>query len=227
MSNQLGDIIGAAAQRYGVDPQTLTRIAQIESRMNPRAQNPRSSAGGLFQFIDGTARQYQLGDRFDPAQASDAAARLARDNAAFLSQRLGRAPTPAELYLAHQQGAGGAARILAQPDAPAAQIVGERAITLNGGRPGMTAGQFAQLWTGKFDGATPGVGGRPVQTTSVAPDQAPTGQIAGNPAVFADLIQQQTVGNALAGFQDRIRQRDQDEQARRRALFGGTAALYG
>jgi hypothetical protein len=76
---------------------------------------------------------------------------------------------------------------------------------------------------------------RRVQTTAVAPGQAPAQQMAGAapvmPAQFADLLGQQAAAmatqNALASFGDRIRQRDEDEQARRRALFGGTAALYG
>lgn len=149
----LADIITQAATRYGVDPSALTRVAQLESSMDPRAQNPRSSAGGLFQFIDSTARQYGLRDRNDPVQASDAAARLMRDNQQFLASRLGRPPTPAELYLAHQQGAGGAAALLSNPNAPAAQVVGPDAVRLNGGHEGMTAGEFAGLWLRRAEGA--------------------------------------------------------------------------
>lgn len=40
---------------YGLDG-IARRIAQCESGMNPRAENPRSSASGLFQFIDSTWR---------------------------------------------------------------------------------------------------------------------------------------------------------------------------
>lgn len=141
--------IEQAAARHGVDRGALYRIAQMESGGNPRAKNPRSSAGGLFQFIDSTANQYGLSDRFDPAQASDAAARLMRDNAAHLRRALGREPTAGELYLAHQQGAGGAANLLSNPDRPASEVVGADAVRLNGGRPGMTAGEFAQLWIGR------------------------------------------------------------------------------
>lgn len=151
--NDFTDLFASTEQSYGLPTGFLGRVAQIESSMNPRAQNPRSSAGGLFQFIDSTARQYGLQDRFDPAQATDAAARLARDNADRLRNALGRDPTAGELYLAHQQGGGGAARLLANPSARAADIVGARAVTLNGGTPDMTAGQFAQRWIGRVDGA--------------------------------------------------------------------------
>ena len=153
MSGEVRSIITEAAQRHGVDPNAMLTIAMLESSGNPAARNPNSSAGGLFQFIDGTAKQYNLADRFDPRQASDAAARLARDNAAHLKRALGRDPTPGELYLAHQQGAEGAARLLSNPDARAASIVGEDAVRLNAGRSEMTAGEFARMWTGKAEGA--------------------------------------------------------------------------
>ncbi|MET3560726.1 hypothetical protein ABID39_001435 [Bartonella japonica] len=64
------------------------------------------------------------------------------DNRNHLSRVLGRAPTEAELYLAHQQGAGGAARLLQNPHANAAQIVGSNAVGLNGGNNGMRASDF-------------------------------------------------------------------------------------
>ena len=107
------DTISRAAVRHGVDPGALLKIAELESSFNPQARNTSSSAGGLFQFIDSTAADYGLADRFDPSQAADAAARLAKDNAASLRKVLGRDPTAGELYLAHQQGAGGAAKLAA------------------------------------------------------------------------------------------------------------------
>lgn len=138
-------------QQYGLPEGYLGRTAYIESRGNPRAQNPNSSAAGLFQFIDSTAAQYGLSDPFDPTASADAAARLARDNAAQLRRALGREPTAAELYLAHQQGGGGASALLSNPNAKAADIVGLDAVRLNGGRPDMTAGEFASLWISKYE----------------------------------------------------------------------------
>jgi hypothetical protein len=143
--------IDRAAQEEGVDATTLRTIAQIESGGNPKARNPTSSAGGLFQFIDSTAASMGLADKFDPYQAARAAARLAKHNAAGLRKVLGRDASPGELYLAHQQGLGGAAKLLRNPDAPATKIVGGDAVRLNGGKPGMTAGQFARLWIDKAE----------------------------------------------------------------------------
>lgn len=147
-----GDIratISEAAIRHGVDPNAMLVIAYLESRGNPNAKNPKSSAKGLFQFIDSTAKQYGHTNRFDAAESSDAAARLARDNTVILERVLGRKPTTGELYLAHQQGAGGAAKLLSNPGAMAVDIVGADAVRLNGGKSDMTAGEFAALWMKK------------------------------------------------------------------------------
>jgi len=170
--------INAATAKYGLDPTYLPTTAAIESKGNPNASNPNSSAKGLFQFITSTGRQYGLTNPFDPAASADAAARLALDNKKALVAALGREPTPAELYLAHQQGGGGAARLLANPSAPAASIVGADAVRLNGGTPGMTAGDFANKWLSKFNSAA----GAPAQS---APAAAFAAQPAPTPAEAA------------------------------------------
>lgn len=152
---QVGGIDFSAVERkYGLPDGYLARTAQLESRGNPAAQNPNSSAGGLFQFIDETAKAYGLDNRFDPAAATDAAARLARDNAATLRRVLGREPTAAELYLAHQQGGAGASRLLAHPDLRAADLVGAEQVRLNGGNENMSARDFANLWIARHEGTT-------------------------------------------------------------------------
>lgn len=152
----LSQAISNAAATYGVDPAYLSRIAAIESGGNVNATNPNSSARGPFQFINSTARRYGLTNPSDPNASADAAARLTIDNKAALARALGREPTHGELYLAHQQGAGGAAKILANPNMPIEQVVGMDAARFNGGVPGMTAGQFAQKWTSRLaDNAQP------------------------------------------------------------------------
>jgi hypothetical protein len=182
-------IIRDAAARHGVDPAYLIRTAQIESSMNPRTSNPRSSAKGLFQFIDSTRKRYGNFDPYDPVASSDAAARLAKDNAASLRRAIGRDPNPAEMYLAHQQGAGGAAKLLTNPGAPAAQLVGEAAVGLNAGRGGaQTAADFAAQWTNKFNGA-PGGGGIRPQVDSGAVVPSPQADMLGAPDPFAASLQ--------------------------------------
>lgn len=152
-AGDLSTAIDTAAQKYGQDAATLRGIAQIESGGNVKAYNGDSRAAGAFQFVPGTARAYGLENPYDPAQAADAAARLLRDNRAHLAKTLGRDPTPGELYLAHQQGAGGAADLLRNPDRLASSVVPLKNILGNGGRADMTAGEFARLWTDRMGGA--------------------------------------------------------------------------
>jgi len=136
--------------RYNLPRGYLERTAQIESGMDPNARNPNSTAGGLFQFLDSTAEAYNLTDKFDPEMSTDAASRFAVDNARVLRQALGRDPSGAELYLAHQQGATGAARMLTAPNRLATEFVSADAVRLNGGDVNMTAGEFADIWIAKF-----------------------------------------------------------------------------
>lgn len=176
---------------YGLPSGYLARTAQLESGGNPNAQNPNSSAGGMFQFIDSTAKQYGLTNKMDPVASADAAARLAADNKAYLTKALGREPSAGELYLAHQQGPAGAAKLILNQGAPAASLVGNDAVSLNGGSGNMTGGDFANKWLAKFGGEPQGApaGGMSIQALA---------EVAGSPyaspgqkAVAAALLQQQ------------------------------------
>ncbi len=89
---------------------------------------------------------------------------------------LGRPVTGGELYLAHQQGPGGAAKLLSNPNALAVDIVGAKAVKLNGGNEKMTAGEFANIWISKFNGQRGATSYTPPADTSVSID--PTGAVA-------------------------------------------------
>lgn len=133
----------------GFSPDGLARTAQIESHGDPNAKNP-SGAKGLTQFMDSTWAKYGVGSPYDPAQSLAAAQRYSADNAKTLTQNLGRAPTDAELYLAHQQGAGGASKLLSNPTVRAGDLVGDNAIRANGGDPNKPASAFTSMWIEKF-----------------------------------------------------------------------------
>ncbi len=173
-SNNIGDALGldfsTLEAENGLPQGYLERTAFIESRGNPSAKNPNSSAGGLFQFIDSTAKQYGVRDKFNPVQATDGAVDLAVDNMRILTTALGREPTAAELYLAHQQGGEGARRLLSNPNAKAVDIVGAEAVRLNGGNINMTANEFASLWLDKFNNTktTAPTAGTPANANAVA-----------------------------------------------------------
>lgn len=168
------------AMKNGISPEYLYKTAHIETggTFDPNAVNPASGATGLMQFMPGTAKQYKLDDPTDPRASINAAAQLAADNKRALSKRLGREPTDAELYLAHQQGAGGAGALLTRPNDNAVDILtdvydgdrqlAEKAVTQNGGNFDMTGAQFAEQWTSKYDSLQVADGGE-------IPYYAPTG----------------------------------------------------
>lgn len=149
---RLGIDFAGVEQMYQLPTGYLERTAQIESSGNPEAKNPNSSAGGLFQQIDSNAAQYGVKNKFDPVQSTEGAAKFAADNKRTLTKALGREPTGGELYLAHQQGPGGAVKLLSNPSAKAVDVVGADAVRLNGGNENMTAGEFANIWISKFNG---------------------------------------------------------------------------
>lgn len=68
----------AAARRYPGGPTAceLAKLAYCESRFDPTAVSP-AGAGGMFQFVPGTADDLGI-DRFDPRAAVFAAARYQR-----------------------------------------------------------------------------------------------------------------------------------------------------
>lgn len=78
----LETIIHGAAAIHGVDAPLMTRIARCESRMNPLARNPHSSASGLFQHLDWVweyevsrmGAPYALADRFNASASAMVAA---------------------------------------------------------------------------------------------------------------------------------------------------------
>jgi hypothetical protein len=184
-------IITQAADRYGISHSYALRVAHIESRFDPNAINGGSKATGLFQFIPSTWRSFGQGQSaLDPAANADAAMRFAVANRDQLRRSLGRGPTEGELYLAHQQGAGGAAKLLAAPNVKAADLVGERAVLGNGGNLAMTAGQFAQMWIRKVDGAN---GTAPAPAMIAAPYTQQ--QLAQNPYLASTWLRSQMAGN--------------------------------
>lgn len=224
MSGQtIADIIAAVANRHGRSPDTMNRIAQLESSLNPGAQNPNSSAGGLFQFIDSTWSQYGQGSKYDPVANTDAAARYLGDVSSHLSGVLGREPEGWELYLGHQQGPGGAAKLLGNPNALAASLVGHDAIRLNGGDPASTtAADFAGIWRNKFNGTAAAPGGPGGSPGTVRPYSGP-GAIAD---LFSAPAAPRTPGQLLSAglldFQKRQDTRAEEEEAEKQRL----AALF-
>jgi hypothetical protein len=137
-----------AAQATGLNSGVLRRIADRESRLDPTAGNPASSARGLMQFTQDTwlevvrdfgprhglgrqadalmtdrngnigARNWRelqgiLRLRDDPHLSAVLAAERLRKARPALEDSLGRAASPADLYLVHLLGPTGARQFLA------------------------------------------------------------------------------------------------------------------
>lgn len=155
--DQLVSLIEAAADRHNVPADALLAIANLESTGDVNAKNPRSSASGLFQFVDSTAAEYGLtgSKRNDPEAQANAAAKMMATNSRSLTRVLGREPDAGELYLAHQQGLGGATALIRGGDGLAVDVLtgvyrsrpkAEAAIRLNGGDLSMSASAYAGKW---------------------------------------------------------------------------------
>ena len=65
------DIVAAAAERHGVDPDLVHAVIAVESGYRASAQSP-AGAQGLMQLMPGTQRDLGVSDAFDPRQNVDA-----------------------------------------------------------------------------------------------------------------------------------------------------------
>jgi len=210
LNPNLAGLIANRERNYGLPAGYLAQTAMIESGGDPNAVSP-TGAKGIFGFTSGTAKQYGLTDPSNPMQSADAAGRLGADNMKALTQALGRPPTAGELYLAHQQGAAGAAALIKNPNAPAGQVLASigadpNNITVNGGDPNAPAGAFVGKWASRFDNggnaptAMAFAGGQPPsegqQAITDATSQPSSGRSASVMGFAPGIAMSQVVGSA-------------------------------
>jgi len=63
------------------DDPLMVEIARAESNLNPKAENPTSSASGLFQILNGTWKYFDCeGDKFDVYDNTKCAIKIAEDS---------------------------------------------------------------------------------------------------------------------------------------------------
>ena len=189
IGDSLGIDFSTLEAENGLPQGWLERTAFIESRGNPNAVSS-TGATGVFQITKGFAKQYGVKDRNDPVQNTDGAVDGAVDAIRRMTKALGRKPTGAEIYLAHQQGIGGAISLLTNPDALATDIVGKQAITVNAGKEGMTAREFSNYWMDRWNNAptVPPTAGRPSDANAVASRAGEAVQRAVNPSAGAASV---------------------------------------
>ncbi|MDQ1091654.1 hypothetical protein QE400_001067 [Xanthomonas sacchari] len=157
------DIIEREARQRQIPVDDFLRFAYIETggRFDEQASRGPNSAKGLFQFTPGAASAYGIrGRELDAVANTDAAARMYQDNRNSLTrqhERDGRGylsgkaqPDGLDMYMAHQQGAGGYRSIQAAIATGHFALKGTRANILNnvpGEKDAQGARQF-QAYTG-------------------------------------------------------------------------------
>ncbi len=169
------DMIKASASRQGIDPSDALAAAKIESGVGTASDRPGSQFRGVYQMGDAAwaARGGTAANRGDLSAQVDLGIANLVHSKKVASSALGRPAAGWEAYLIHQQGDGGGAALLkADPGQSAVAALAPayggntataaRAIAGNGGQPGMTAGQFRDVWQAKFVAAG-GNAGTPVQ----------------------------------------------------------------
>lgn len=145
------DLFSRFEAQYGLPSGHLDAMYAVESNRGRNTYNAQSGAAGPFQFMPKTAARFGVRDPYDLRQSAEGAAKLAADAAKLLAKR-NLPVTPENLYLVHQQGSGAAPALLNSPTKAALDVLtsvygnprtASRAITLNGGRLDMSAGDFA------------------------------------------------------------------------------------
>lgn len=165
--------IARKAQQEGVNPSVALTISHIETggRFDHTAQNPTSSAHGLFQILDKTWKGQGGGDRYSIDEQIKQGLKHIKNANASMRKSLGREPVEHEQYLGHLLGAGGASTVLkADPNAKLIDIVRKYdsknadEIVNNNGMKGLTVGEAIGKWRNKWNSLSSRYGGNGTST---------------------------------------------------------------
>jgi hypothetical protein len=171
MIGQVSTLYQGEFDKYGIDANAyLLTMANIESKFDPSALNKQTNTQGLYQFtgslsVNSLFAIDQSGKviRLDPVWSTAAAAQYTLDNIQTLKGMGVTQFTPEILYAAHQQGAGGVAALIKNPDMNAIDALmtlsfyrdrpedAASAITNNGGKANMSAGDFMKMWNVRYN----------------------------------------------------------------------------
>ena len=109
---------GVGPEMEAPTPEFMQTIAKVESDFNPNQKT--GSYKGLYQLSDEEFRRYGgQGSIFNPDENARVASAKMMAEGQRAQDRLGRALTPVEQYMVHQQGLAGTLSHLANPDQPA------------------------------------------------------------------------------------------------------------
>lgn len=148
------DAIILGMGQHGLDPLPVLAIVSVETggTFDHRLRNRQTSAGGLFQFVDGTwlsvgGTRHGTGGKGNGHAAHAPleeqvrlGCKFAADNVRALERLLGRLPTVGQHYLSHMFGMGGCRKLFAADPATTIETLFGAAIAANNGLSGKTAG---------------------------------------------------------------------------------------
>lgn len=138
--------VESMARTAGFDPNVASTIAKIESGYDVNAKNPSSSASGVFQLTDDTAKDNGISDlsKKNEIRTNIAAGIKNLQNITKgLNKFLGRDPTGPEIYLGERLGLEGSKNLLSQnKDTMLSSLFSPEVLKANPQFKAMTAGQL-------------------------------------------------------------------------------------
>ncbi|WP_269915314.1 lytic transglycosylase domain-containing protein [Acinetobacter sp. HY1485] len=161
-------LIANKAQQAGIDPSIALTISHIETggTFQSRAQNPTSSANGLFQVLDSSWKRLGGQNRADVNEQIRIGLKHIEESNKVMRKGLGRDPSGSEFYLGHLLGPSGAVKVLkADQSRPLIDVVRQydaknaNDIVNNNAMKGLTVGQALQKWQGKWNNVSSRYGG--------------------------------------------------------------------
>ncbi|MCV0350189.1 MAG: phage tail tape measure protein [Nitratireductor sp.] len=147
-ANEIQSKIIRQANARGIPPHIALAIASFESGFRPNAENPHSSAYGIYQNTDGNWKSHGYGpqDRSNiDAQIAAGIEDMHRTQKALGSTQL----SFQDYYGSHLLGQAGYKRVRANPNGNAVDVLGADVVSGNGGHAGQTAAEFAAMVTAK------------------------------------------------------------------------------
>lgn len=160
--------IARKARQDGVDPSVALTISHIETggSFSHTAQNPNTSAHGLFQIVNKTWKGQGGGDRNNVDEQIKQGLKHIKNANSYITSKMGRPPVAHEQYLGHLLGPSGAVAVLkADPNAKLIDVVRKydsknaNAIVKNNGMEGLTVGQAIDKWRTKWNSLSSRYGG--------------------------------------------------------------------
>lgn len=173
-------LLDQITKNYNLPEGFLYILHQIEA--GGRLYPPDSVAGaeGVFQIKPETAKEFGVKDTSNIEQAAEGAGKIASSYGKQVAKSIGREPTAEELYMAYQQGPGGASALLNNPEANAVDVLtqvykgnkklGRKAVIQNGGRANMSAKEFTQMWARRWQAKSEGAGIGPPALDTLTPE---------------------------------------------------------